>query len=96
MPDMGFWLAAIVGPLAIFFYRKTNVGGYLWAGTGLLGLTVQPWYPRGFQFTLMVLFTLLILYGLSGIITDYTKERREEDKDKGKGKRDNGKKNSKS
>lgn len=74
--DPGFWIAAIVGPLAIYFYRQTRVAGYLITGVGLLGLTLQDFYPAGHQFLLMVLFSMLTVYGLSGIVLDYIKERR--------------------
>ena len=73
--DPGFWLAAIIGCLAIYFYRQTRIGGYLFTGAGLLGLTLQDFYPASYQFLLMLLFSITTVYGLSGIVMDYINQR---------------------
>ena len=69
--DPGFWIAAVVGCLAIYYYRQTRTWGYLFAGAGLLGLTLQDFYPASYTFMLMVLFSITTVYGLSGIVMDY-------------------------
>jgi hypothetical protein len=79
--DLSVIIAAIGGPLAIYYYRRTKIEGYLWVGVGMLGLMLEPVYPQRLAGFLFAASSVVTGFGVFFLGREYLKRTRGAKKD---------------